>query len=643
VLRSVTPYVVGSDVAKAQRDSALRPTGERWALANDDSGIAALVARLQARPPTRIVLEATGGYQRAVVAALAAAGLPVAVVNPRQARDFAKATGQLANTDALAARALAPFAEAVRPAPRPLPDAQADALRALLARRRPLVAMRTTAQNRRASAPARLQADSQAPITGLDARLAALDDELDTTRRRRPVWREREELLRRVPGIGPVCTRPLRLDLPALGTWSRQRLAALGGVAPVKRDSGTLRGSRTIWGGRAHVRATVSMSPLVAVRDKPVLKGFYERLRAAGKAAKVALTACLRKLLTILNAMVKPHTPWQAQEVSIDSRRSPLTIKTVALLLVDEAGPCGDWLYRYRTKKHLVCWVVAPSLIPQTPGDRLQTDRRDALQLARLLRSGDLTPVYVPAVEDEAIRDLAHAQEDAIRDLQAVKTRLKAFLLRQDLRYEGRATWRPAHHRWLSEVVWPTPAQHMVFQAYVRAVTEHTERLPRLEQALPDQVTSWRLHPVVAALQALRGVQLTVAVTTVAELGDLTRFHHPQHLMQGLGRLPSEDSRGERRRQGAITTAGNTQAPRALVAGAWAYRYAANVSRPLHLRLAQPPNAIQDLNWNAQGGLCQRSRHLLAHGKHANQVVVAMARELVGCMWAMAHQVAVPP
>ena len=282
---SATTCFVGIDVANAQLDIALRPTDERWAVANDDAGIAALVARLQALLPTLMVLEATGGYQRAVVAALAAARLPVAVVNPRQARDFAKATGQLAKTDALDARALAHFAEAVRPTPRP------------------------------GSAPSRLQTDIQAHITWLNERLAMLDDDLDTTLRASPVWREREELLRSVPGIGPVCTRTLLLDLPELGTLSRQRLAALVGVAPLNRDSGTRRGSRTIWGGRAHVRATLSMSTLVAVRYNAVLKVFYERLRAAGKTAKVALAACMRKLLTILNAMVKHHTPWQPQEV----------------------------------------------------------------------------------------------------------------------------------------------------------------------------------------------------------------------------------------------------------------------------------------------------------------------------------------
>jgi transposase len=308
---------VGIDVAKAQLDIALRPLGERWAVTNDDTGITALVRRLQELVPQLIVLEATGGYQRAVVAALATAGLPLAVVNPRQARDFAKATGQLAKTDALDARALAHFAEAIRPAPRPLPDTQTEELRALLARRRQLVGMRTAEQNRLGSAPRRLQADIQVHITWLNERLAALDDDLDTTLRPSPVWREREDLLRSVPGIGPVCTRTLLLDLPELGTLSRQRLATLVGVAPLNRDSGTLRGSRTIWGGRAHVRTALYMSTLVAVRYNPVLKTFYERLRAAGKAAKVALTACMRKLLTILHAMVKHHTPWQPQELAI--------------------------------------------------------------------------------------------------------------------------------------------------------------------------------------------------------------------------------------------------------------------------------------------------------------------------------------
>jgi transposase len=306
---------VGLDVAKAQLDIALRPTGERWAVPNDEAGMAALVGRLQAVPPTLIVLEATGGYHRAVVAALAAATLPLVVVNPRQVRDFAKATGQLAKPDALEARAVAHFAEAVRPALRPLPDAQTEELRALLARRRQWITMRTAEQNRLENASPRLRADIVAHIAWLDQHVATLDDDLDTTLRASPVWRERETLYRSVPGVGPVCARTLVLDLPELGALSRQRIAALLGVAPFNRDSGTLRGTRTTWGGRAHVRATLYMSTLVAVRYNSVLKVFYERLRAAGKAAKVALTACMRKLLTIPNAMVKRHTPWQPQEV----------------------------------------------------------------------------------------------------------------------------------------------------------------------------------------------------------------------------------------------------------------------------------------------------------------------------------------
>src|SRR5262245_31719740 len=271
-MMSATPCFVGIDVAKAQLDLALRPTGERWTVVNDDAGIAALVERLQALPPTLLVLEATGGYQRAVVAALAAAGLPVAVVHPRQARDCAKATGPLAKTDALDARALAHVAEAVRPPPWPLPNARADELRALLARRRQLVTRRTAAPNHLGSAPTRLQAAIQAHITWLNTRLAALDDDLDPTWRASLVWRECEERLRSVPGMGPVCARTLRLDLPEWGTLSRQRLAALVGVAPLHGDSGTFRGSWTIWGGRAHVRATRYMGALVAVRDNPVLK-----------------------------------------------------------------------------------------------------------------------------------------------------------------------------------------------------------------------------------------------------------------------------------------------------------------------------------------------------------------------------------
>jgi transposase len=287
--------------------------------------------------------------------------------------------------------------------------------------------------------------------------------------------------------------------------------------------------------------------------------------------------------------------------------------------------------------------VVAPSLIPQKPGDRVKTDRRDAVPLARLARSGDLPVVDVPQVADEALRDLARAREDTLGDLKSAKCRLQAFWLRHERRDTGRATWGPAHLRWLSAVVCPTPAPHIVFQEYVRAMNEHTERLQRLDQELQAQVTSWRLQPVVAALQALRGVQFIAAVTMVAEMGDLTRFESPSELMTGLGLLPSEYPSAERRRQGSITTAGNTHARRALVEGAWAYRSPAKVSRHLQRRLAQQPNIIQDIRWKAQVRRCQRYRHLIARSKHANVVTVAMARELAGFMWAIAKQVPVTP
>ena len=260
------------------------------------------------------------------------------------------------------------------------------------------------------------------------------------------------------------------------------------------------------------------------------------------------------------------------RQCDIDSLIRKMPSKAKHLIFVYEAGPCGDWLYRNLTKKGYDCWVVAPSLIPQTPGDRVKTDRRDAVQLARLARSGDLPVVYVPQVADAAMRDLVRAREDTLGDLKSAKFRLKAFLLRHAIRYTGRATWGPAHLRGLSAVVCPTPAQHIVFQDYVRAINEHTERLQRLDQALQAQVTSWRLQSVVEALQALRGVQFITAVTMVAEIGDLPRFESPRELMKFLGLIPSEYTSAERRRQGSMTNAGNTHARRALVEGAWAYR-----------------------------------------------------------------------
>jgi transposase len=331
------------------------------------------------------------------------------------------------------------------------------------------------------------------------------------------------------------------------------------------------------------------------------------------------------------------------RQCDIDQLLRQLQSKSKQLVFVYEAGPCGYWLSRYLMNKGYVCWVVAPSLIPKKPGDRVKTDRRDARQLARLMRSGDLTPVYVPALDDEAIRDLSRAREETLRDLKAAKLRRKAFLLRHDIRYTGRANWSPAHRRWLSEVVCPTPAQQIVFQEYVQTVTAQTERLGRLELELHEQVKTWRFAPVVEALQALRGVQFTVAVTTVAELGDLTRFENPRQLMNYLGLTPAEYSSGARRQQGSITKTGNSHARRALVEGAWAYRYPAKISRHLQLRLEKLPTAIQAISWKAQVRLCKRDRHLMAKGKNANQGVVAIARELRAFMWAIAKHITVTP
>jgi transposase len=295
---------VGIDVAKAQLDIALRPSGERWAVPNDAGGVGTLVEQLQVLHPTLIVLEATGGLERAAPAALATASRPVVVVNPWQARDFARATGQLAHC-----------ADVIRPTPRPLPAAQTQELRALWGRRQPLVVMRTAEQNRLAGTSGRLQTAIAAQITWRNERLATLDDDMETLLRASPLGRENDDLVQSAPGIGPVCARTLLMALPELGTLNRQPIAALVGVAPLHGDSGTLRGRRMIGGGRAHVRTVLSMGTLVATRDNPRIKAFDERLLAAGKVKKVALTACMRKFLTLLNAMLKHRTPWQSQEV----------------------------------------------------------------------------------------------------------------------------------------------------------------------------------------------------------------------------------------------------------------------------------------------------------------------------------------
>jgi transposase len=301
---------VGIDIAKREVEISVRPTGESWACANTAEAMGALVGRLQQLGPTLIVLEATGGLEGLVVAALTAAGLPVAVVNPRQVREFGRSTGRLAKTDRLDARVLAHFAEAVRPEPRPLPDAQAQELRALLGRRHQLVEMLTAEQNRRSSAPPRVHAQIDEHLKWLRTQIRQLDGDLRELIRHTPVWREQDDLLRSVPGVGFVLATTLLAELPELGHLSRKEIAALVGVAPLNRDSGQWRGKRAIWGGRAPVRAVLYMAALAATRHNPIVKAFYTRLQAAGKPKKVGLTACMRKLLTILNAMIKHQRPW---------------------------------------------------------------------------------------------------------------------------------------------------------------------------------------------------------------------------------------------------------------------------------------------------------------------------------------------
>jgi transposase len=302
---------VGIDIAKATLDACIAPTGELLHLTHDDAGIGQLVARLTALRPGLIVMEATGGLEGRLASALAVAGLPVAVVNPRQARDFAKATGRLAKTDAIDAGTLAEFARAVRPQARPLKDADAVELEALLVRRRQLVAMRVQEALRLGATPSKVQRKSlTVHIRWLDKRIAALDDDLNSRLRASAVWRAKDDLLQSIPGVGAVTTLTVLARCPELGQLNRHQIAALVGVAPLARDSGKHRGKRFIWGGRADVRAVLYMATLTAMRCNATIQAFANRLTANGKPPKVVIVACMRKLLTIMNAIIKRGSPW---------------------------------------------------------------------------------------------------------------------------------------------------------------------------------------------------------------------------------------------------------------------------------------------------------------------------------------------
>jgi transposase len=306
-----TDAFVGIDIAKDWLDINVRPGGESWREPNDAAGIGRLCERLRGVRPTLVVCEASGGWEQPLVGALAAAGLPLAVVNPRQVRDFARATGRLAKTDRIDAHVLAHFADGVRPRARPLPDATARALDSLITRRQQLIEMRTAEANRRPHVTGRLRRQLEEHLAWLDRQVHELDKDLDQALRHSPVWREQDELLRSVKGVGPVLSATLLAGLPELGRLDRKQIAALVGVAPFNQDSGTWQGKRMIWGGRAPVRTALYMATLSAVHSNPVLEGFYRHLLAAGKRKKVALVACMRKLLTILNAMVRDQRRWE--------------------------------------------------------------------------------------------------------------------------------------------------------------------------------------------------------------------------------------------------------------------------------------------------------------------------------------------
>jgi transposase len=303
---------VGIDVSKAVLDIAVAPTGEAWSVSNSTEGMQQLVSKLGEVSPKLIVLEATGGLERRAIAALAGASLPVVAVNPRQVRDFAKATGQLAKTDAIDASVLALFADRIRPQVRPLRDEETQELEALVVRRRQVIDMITAEKNRLAAAPPskRVRTAIGKTIKWLQKQLEETDSDLDNAVKGSPIWREKDNLLRSVPGVGKVLSRTMLSLVPELGTLGKKQLAALVGVAPLNWDSGQQRGRRCIWGGRAHVRAVLYMGALVAARFNPVIRAFHARLIAAGKLPKVALVACMRKLLTILNAIVRDRTPW---------------------------------------------------------------------------------------------------------------------------------------------------------------------------------------------------------------------------------------------------------------------------------------------------------------------------------------------
>jgi transposase len=323
---------------------------------------------------------------------------------------------------------------------------------------------------------------------------------------------------------------------------------------------------------------------------------------------------------------------------SVDRAVRKLRSAHPRVVFVYEAGPCGFWLYRRLSAQGLACMVVSPSMTPKRAGERIKTDRRDAVKLARLARAGELTPLYVPDERDEAMRDLVRAREDAVAMQRQARQRLQALLLRNEIRYPKRTAWTEAHRRWIAHIRLAHAVQQIAFEEYVLAIQEASARVERLTTAIGAALESWRWKPVVEALQALRGIRALHAVRLIAELGDLTRFESARQLMGFLGLIPSENSTGQRRRQGSITKAGNSSARRALVEAAHVYRFPARVSRAIAKRQTTIDPQLCAIAWKAQLRLCTRFRRLAARGVNRNKVVVAVARELSGFVWAIARQ-----
>jgi len=324
---------------------------------------------------------------------------------------------------------------------------------------------------------------------------------------------------------------------------------------------------------------------------------------------------------------------------AIDKAIRKLVSTGAELHFVYEAGPCGFALYRHLTGNGFSCIVAAPSMIPKKSGVRIKNDNRDALALARLLRAGELSPIYVPDTEDEAIRDLTRARNDARIAERKAKQRLHSFLLRNEFIYHGKTKWIKSHFNWLAQLKMKHPAQQVAFQEYIEALNECSERITRLDEQIAKAADEWRWASTVKALQALRGVSLLTAVNMVAEIGDFNRFQNPKELMAYLGLVPSEHSSGDRIRRGGITKTGNSHARRICVESAWSYRYQARVTQLLRKRHEGLPKDILQIAWKAQLRLCTRFRRLRARGKPVQVVVVAIARELVAFMWDIARRI----